>query len=140
MEDTSAPGVAVAASSTVGATAPPIVTRTWFDAGRGQVGRLRNPLGRVGDVVSRSHGPPPGLPSRRAAPPFFVRRRSPMAVMNLQSLVLRGVNVAGDVVTGRERLGFNPAKGGTPAVVLSFQRHLSTRAPQAGSDPRPCHE
>ena len=63
-----------------------------------------------------------------------------MAVMNLQSLVLRGVNVAGDVVTGRERLGFNPAKGGTTAVVLSFQRHLSTRAPQAGSDPRPRHE
>jgi hypothetical protein len=63
-----------------------------------------------------------------------------MAVITNESLVLRGVNVACDVVTGLERFGFNPANGGNSAVVLSYQRHLSTRASQAGSDPRPRHE
>ncbi len=63
-----------------------------------------------------------------------------MAVMKPESLMLRGVPVACDVVTSVERYGFNPADAETSAVILSFPRHLSVRAPRAGSDPRPRHE
>lgn len=55
-----------------------------------------------------------------------------MAVMNLESLVLRGVNVACDVVMGLERNGSHQARGTT---VLSFTRHPSLSYSHAGSDP-----
>jgi hypothetical protein len=48
-----------------------------------------------------------------------------MAVKNLENLVLRGVSVACDVVTGLKRIGSNPANGQTPAMVLSHSRHPS---------------
>src|SRR5262249_50813855 len=65
----------------------------------------------------------------------FDRRRSPMAVLNLESLVLRGVPVACDVVTGLERIGFNASGSGARAVLLSLTRHPSPSDPQAGADP-----
>jgi len=48
-----------------------------------------------------------------------------MAANKLESLVLRGVPVACDVVAGLERIGSNPATGDVPSVALSFARHLS---------------
>jgi len=62
-----------------------------------------------------------------------------MVALKRNSLVLRGVPVACDVVTGQGRYGFNPANAGVLRV-LSFERHLSTRASRAGSDPRLRHE
>ena len=48
-----------------------------------------------------------------------------MAMKNLESLVLRGVSVAYDVVTGLKRIGSNRANEATPAMVLSHSRHPS---------------
>jgi hypothetical protein len=61
-----------------------------------------------------------------------------MAAIKPESLVLRGVSAASDVVNSQTDRGFNSANAETSAVVLSFQRHLS--APYADSDPRPRHE
>jgi hypothetical protein len=63
-----------------------------------------------------------------------------MAVINSQSVVLRGVNVVNGVVTGMTRRGFNPAVEAPSAGSLSYQRHLSLGAPQAGLDPWARHE
>jgi hypothetical protein len=59
-----------------------------------------------------------------------------MAVMNLESLVLRGVNVVRDVVTGLKRIGANQAAvRQTPAMVLSHLRHPSQSDPWSDADP-----
>jgi hypothetical protein len=50
-----------------------------------------------------------------------------MAVNNRTNLVLLGVNVAGDVVTGLKRIGFHAAMRQTPAMDLSYSRHPSLR-------------
>jgi hypothetical protein len=63
-----------------------------------------------------------------------------MAVLNRNCLVLRGVPVASDVVTVLERFAVNPANARTPALIPSYQRHLSTRTPSAATDSRPRHE
>jgi hypothetical protein len=47
-----------------------------------------------------------------------------MAVTNRENLVLRGVNVAGDVVTGLKRIGFRAAMEQNPAMDLSHSRHV----------------
>jgi hypothetical protein len=60
-----------------------------------------------------------------------------MAVMNLESLVLRGVRVACDVETGLKRIGSNTANGQTPAADLSPSRHPSHGAPGYGRDTGP---
>ncbi len=52
-----------------------------------------------------------------------------MAVKKLESLVLRGVPVACDVVAGLERIGSNAARGQAPTVAPSFARHLSPGYP-----------
>ena len=57
-----------------------------------------------------------------------------MAVMILDNLVLRGVRVACDVVTGLKGMGSNPARDNLPAMDLSHSRHLSQGIPLAGSD------
>ena len=54
-----------------------------------------------------------------------------MAVNLLESLVLRGVPVAGDVVAEMARMGFQLVKGQTPAT-LSYPRHPSQRFGQIG--------
>jgi hypothetical protein len=61
-----------------------------------------------------------------------------MAVKNLESLVLHGVTVATEVVTGLVRIGSKTANGQTPAMALSHSRHPSHS--DCGSDPdtRPC--
>jgi hypothetical protein len=58
-----------------------------------------------------------------------------MAVINSESLVLHGVRVAFDVVTGLERIGSNPASGQTGAMHLSVTRHPSQSYPDANGDP-----
>jgi len=63
-----------------------------------------------------------------------------MAVLNRNCLVLRGVPVACDVVTVLERFAVNPANARTPALILSYPRHLSTRTPSAETDSQPRHE
>jgi len=55
-----------------------------------------------------------------------------MAVMNLESLVLRGVRVLNDVRMVLERNGSHPVVGAPSAVSLSFARHLSD--PQTETD------
>jgi hypothetical protein len=62
-----------------------------------------------------------------------------MAVLQRKSLVLRGVNVACDVVTDMKRFAVNAGNTRLPAG-LSYQRHLSTRTPCAETDSRPRHE
>jgi hypothetical protein len=62
-----------------------------------------------------------------------------MVALKRNSLVLRAVPVACDVVTGLTRFGFNPANAET-SLVLSYQRHLSTRVSRAGTDPCSRHE
>jgi hypothetical protein len=59
-----------------------------------------------------------------------------MAVKHLENLVLRGVFVACDVVTGLKRIGSNAANCGMPAMDLSHSRHPSQRD-QADQDLRP---
>ncbi len=56
-----------------------------------------------------------------------------MAVKNVESLVLDGVSVATEVVTGLKRIGSNTANGQTPAMALSHSRHPSHS--DCGSDP-----
>jgi len=63
-----------------------------------------------------------------------------MAVMKLNNLVLRGVSVACDVVTGLERIGSKQAMPKTPAMFLSSARHFSLSDPYTVSDPGMCHE
>jgi hypothetical protein len=58
-----------------------------------------------------------------------------MTVVHLESLVLRGIRVAGDVAMGLERNGSNRTDGRTPTVFLSFLRHPMTSYPQAGTQP-----
>jgi hypothetical protein len=60
-----------------------------------------------------------------------------MAVKNLESLVLRGVHVAGGVVIDGMRFDSNLANCRMPAMDLSHFRHPSQRDPQAGLDARP---
>lgn len=57
-----------------------------------------------------------------------------MAVTIRQTLVLRGVSVVRDVVTGRTGLDRASAKTQTPALAFSM-RHLSHRFPEAGYAP-----
>jgi hypothetical protein len=57
-----------------------------------------------------------------------------MYVVPLDSLVLRGVRIACDVVTGLERNGSMQADGQTPTMLLSQERHLRADYPQ-GTDP-----
>jgi hypothetical protein len=57
-----------------------------------------------------------------------------MAVMKLETLVLGGVSIARDVVTGLKGIGSNPAKSGLPAMDLSHSRHLSQSYRQAEAD------
>jgi hypothetical protein len=59
-----------------------------------------------------------------------------MAVKNLETLVLRGVSVACDVVTGLKRIGSKAANCEMPAMDLSHSRHPSQRD-QAVQDIRP---
>ena len=59
-----------------------------------------------------------------------------MAVKHLENLVLRGVSVACDVVTGLKRIGSSTANCGMPAMDLSHSRHPSQRD-QADQDFRP---
>ena len=56
-----------------------------------------------------------------------------MAVKKLESLVLHGVTVATEVVTGLVRIGSKTANGQTPAMALSHSRHPSHS--DCGSDP-----
>src|SRR5437763_16124045 len=76
--------------------------------------------------------------------PFsFDRRRSPMAVLNLPSLVLRGVSVLGDGQTVnllRRDAGY-AASAGAPTVRISM-RHPSSGCRQAFMQPagRPVYE
>src|SRR5438445_218299 len=66
-----------------------------------------------------------GPPWRGPPCPFFVdRRRSAMAVRTLKTLVLRGVAVTGDVVTGRTRIAGYQANGRLPVPPFSM-RHPS---------------
>jgi hypothetical protein len=60
-----------------------------------------------------------------------------MAVKNLENLVLRGVNVACDVVTGLSRIGSNTVQVQTPAMALSHSRHPSHSDREAGLDSGP---
>jgi hypothetical protein len=53
-----------------------------------------------------------------------------MAVMNLESLVLRGIGVANVAVTGLKHIGSNPGQEPAPAV-QSMARSTSPRFPQA---------
>ena len=57
-----------------------------------------------------------------------------MAVMNWESLVLRGVNAVRGVVTGLERIDSKRANRSLPAMDLSLSRHPSQQSPQAGLD------
>jgi hypothetical protein len=57
-----------------------------------------------------------------------------MAVMNLETLVLRGVNVVRDVVIGLERNGSN-LTGVQAPVSLSSTRHPSASDPWTDTDP-----
>jgi len=57
-----------------------------------------------------------------------------MAVMNLESLVLRGVPVLNDVRMVLERIGSNSVVQEPPATSLSFARHLFLSAPQADAE------
>src|SRR5262249_43991261 len=66
---------------------------------------------------------------------LFHRRRSVMAVMNLQSLVLRLSRVAGDVGSGLERAEINPTVQQPPALPLSVTRHFSRGTMRTDSDP-----
>jgi len=58
-----------------------------------------------------------------------------MAVMNLESLVLRGVTVVRDVVIGLERAGSVTAGGNAPTIPPSFARHLSPSDPRHDAAP-----
>jgi len=58
-----------------------------------------------------------------------------MTVIISESLVLRGVRVACDVVTGLKRNGSNPASAQTRAMHLSVTRHPSQGYPDADGDP-----
>ena len=62
-----------------------------------------------------------------------------MAVLHCKTLVLRGVNVACDVVTGMKRFAVNAANTRLPAD-LSFSGHLSTRTSCAEADSQSRHE
>ena len=57
-----------------------------------------------------------------------------MAVTNRNSLVLNGVGVVNDVVTGTMGFGFDPADVQAPAIPFS-RRHPSHRYPQAERRP-----
>jgi len=57
-----------------------------------------------------------------------------MAVITLESVVLRGVRVAVEAATELKRTGSNPAMVQASAV-LSQLRHLSPNCPQAGYQP-----
>jgi hypothetical protein len=59
-----------------------------------------------------------------------------MAVKICETLVLRGVRVAGDVVTGLKRAGFNPAMAQTAAMSQS-PRHPHCARENTGPD-TPC--
>jgi hypothetical protein len=63
------------------------------------------------------------------------RRRSTMAVMNRNTLVLFGVPVVRDVVTGTTGLGFNTANPETQAMPFSL-RQPSQRYPRSHMEPR----
>ena len=52
-----------------------------------------------------------------------------MAKMNSDNLVLRGVNVVADVVTGLKRIGSGQAIDQTAAMPLSCTRHLMMTDP-----------
>jgi hypothetical protein len=56
-----------------------------------------------------------------------------MALVQLESLVLPGVRIAGDVVTGLERNGSMQAEGGNPTMAQSQERHPGYRP--ADTDP-----
>jgi hypothetical protein len=58
-----------------------------------------------------------------------------MAVVQLESLVLRGVGDACNVAMVLQRAGSNQADGRTLTVPLSFPRHLLSDYPRTGSDP-----
>ena len=60
-----------------------------------------------------------------------------MYVVPLDSLVLRGVRIACDVVTGLERNGSMQADGQTPTMLLSQERHQRTSCPQVADPWRP---
>lgn len=60
---------------------------------------------------------------------LFVSRRSPMAVINLRSLVLRGMCIVGGNTTDEVRMGSSAAKRQAP-VSLSYPRHQSQRFPR----------
>jgi hypothetical protein len=64
----------------------------------------------------------------------FRCRRSPMAVVHLESLVLRGIHDACNVVPGLARNGSNEADGRTPTGPLSLTRHRFVGYPQASTD------
>jgi len=57
-----------------------------------------------------------------------------MAMMNLESLVLRGVRVLTDVRMVLERIGSNSVVQEPPANSLSFARHLFPSDPQADAE------
>jgi hypothetical protein len=58
-----------------------------------------------------------------------------MAVVQLESLVLRGVGDACNVAMVLERNGSTQADGRTPMVPLSYPRHLLSSYPHAGTCP-----
>src|SRR5262245_4863580 len=69
---------------------------------------------------------------------FFDRRRSAMALMKMDSLLLPVVRVAvRGVVAGLESTGFAQASGQTPEVTLSFARHLLPGDPDTDPNPAP---
>jgi hypothetical protein len=57
-----------------------------------------------------------------------------MAVVNLESLVLRGIHDACNVVPGLERNGSKQADGRTPTASPSLTRHPFASYPRAGMD------
>jgi hypothetical protein len=61
-----------------------------------------------------------------------------MTVLNLETVVLRGVGVACDNVTALTRMASEEARQGTSAVVLSIKRHLpsSPAQPEPDNGPR----
>lgn len=61
-----------------------------------------------------------------------------MAVKNLNTLVLRGVTVVGDVLTGKMGIGCYPATLQTPAL-RSLMRHASSSCSSAVPEPSQRH-